>query len=198
MRSFFMCCALIGASAVHAEDATGEFAIKGAGLQTCAGLTQAWDNKTSDIALYLGWIDGYMTGMNQYQPETFDVAPWQTSTTLLGLTKRLCDQSDKNARIMDVFNKLMTDFRPARLREKTDATALTTEGQAVVLYTETVVRLQRRLADEGFDPITRNGTLDQATLDALTAFQADRGMPETGLPDQNTLFALFVQNKSAE
>lgn len=193
MRIFLLGFAMTFASVAQAADSNGEFAIKGAGVQTCGGLVTAWDENSRDLSLYLGWMDGYLTGMNQHQPDTFDIAPWQNSLTLLGLTKRLCDQSDESTLIIDAFNRLMADFHPARLSEKSDAVGLQSDDQAVVLYTEIVIRMQRRLAALGFDPVTRDGTLDSPTLDALKAYQIDRGLEQTGLPDQNTLFSLFVQ-----
>jgi hypothetical protein len=193
MRLFFLTAALTLAQPLHAADATGEFAIKGAGLQPCGALAAAWDQQTADLGLYLGWIDGYLTGMNQHFDETFDAAPWQTSATLLGLTRELCRNEAGEARIMDVFNALMRDFLPARLRQQSPAQAVRRGDSAVALYTATIDAIERRLAEEGFDPGASDGGFDDATARAVEAFQADRGLEVTGLPDQQTLFALFVR-----
>ena len=42
--------------------ADGQFTIKGAGLQTCAAFSEAFDAGSSDLASYAGWLDGFVTG----------------------------------------------------------------------------------------------------------------------------------------
>lgn len=182
------------AASGQAADQTGEFAIKGAGVQTCASLTRAWDAKSTDLNLYAGWIDGYLTGMNQHTDGTFDAAPWQGSMTLLGLVSQMCRQDNGDARFIDVFNRLMRDFMPARLADRSAASAIRRGDMAVVLYDDTVTRIQRRLAEEGFAPGEADGNFDDQTATALEEFQAGKGLPRTGFPDQQTLFALFVGN----
>lgn len=185
---------IIFASSAQAADRTGEFAIKGAGVQTCASLTRAWDAKSTDLNLYAGWIDGYLTGMNQHTDGTFDVAPWQSSMTLLALVSQMCQQNNADTRFIDVFNQLMRDFMPARLTDSSSVSAVRRGDMAVVLYNDTITRLQRRLTEEGFAPGEADGNFDDQTAAALEKFQAGRGLPLTGFPDQQTLFALFVEN----
>lgn len=183
---------LLAAAPALAADAEGEFAIKGAGLQSCEKLTAAWDERSADLPLYLGWIDGYLTGMNQHFADTFDMAPWQSVTTLLGLTREYCRDAPGETRVIDAFNALMQDFAPSRLTEKSDGSAIRRGDTAVVLYAATVAALERRLAEKGFDPGTADGDFTDRTAAALADFQTARGLEPTGLPDQQTLFALFV------
>lgn len=185
--------ALAAAHPAIAEDSNGQFAIKGAGLQTCESLVKSWDGQSSDLGLYAGWVDGYLTGMNQHSKTTFDIAPWQSTTTLLSLLRQMCTQRDANDRVIDLLNDLMSDFAPARLKEQSSASAIRRGDSALVLYDETVSALQRRLTQEGFDPGEPNGVYTDQTATALEAFQTSRGLTVTGLPDQKTLFALFVQ-----
>lgn len=193
MRTVFFATALALSHPLYAADSNGSFAIKGAGLQTCDALATAWDEQTPDLKLYIGWADGYLTGMNQYLTGTFDATPWQTSTTLIGLTRELCRRAEGSALVMKVFNDLVRDFLPARLREESPASAITRGQSAMVLYADTVARVQRRLAGQGFNPGEANGIFDDQTAEALAKFQENKGLEATGLPDQPTLFALFVE-----
>ena len=52
--------------------------------------------------------------------------------------------------------------------------------------------IQHGLADLGYDVGEADGLLGQRTRAALRAFQADRGLPVTGLPDGTTQRALFA------
>lgn len=51
--------------------------------------------------------------------------------------------------------------------------------------------VQHRLVELGYDLGEVDGLLGPATRDALRAFQEDRGLPVTGLPDGDTQQALF-------
>ena len=50
------------------------------------------------------------------------------------------------------------------------------------------------LADLGMYSGELDGTLSEATRNALKTFQAERSLPDTGLPDQETLFRLLQTN----
>ena len=54
-----------------------------------------------------------------------------------------------------------------------------------------IEEIQRRLADLGYDAGDADGLLGPRTRAALGAFQADQGLPATGLPDATTRRALF-------
>jgi len=45
---------------------------------------------------------------------------------------------------------------------------------------ELVMRVQRRLSELGYAPGPADGALTQATREAIAAFEADRGLPQTG------------------
>ncbi|MEM9437021.1 MAG: peptidoglycan-binding domain-containing protein [Pseudomonadota bacterium] len=179
----------------QAEDSNGDFAIKGAGLQSCGSLVEAWDGRTEDIALYAGWIDGYVTGMNQNLEDTFDVAPWQSVQTLLGLTTEVCRNLDESEMFITAFNDLMKDFAVHRVRQKQNAIAVTNGDTAIALYKETLLRVKQRLSENGFDPGGLDHQFTDQTRTAIEAFQASKGIAVTGLPDQQTLFLLFVRTQ---
>lgn len=181
--------ALPGAGA--AADAAGQFAIKGAGAQTCTAFLASWDAGSPDLALYAGWIDGYLTGMNQTTPDTYDLASWQTAETLMGLVRSVCGAVPGETGFLDAFHEVQRLITPSRLTEVSPLVALVHEGQSTVAYAAVVQRVQARLAALGHAPGPADGTFRPETAAALAEFQATQTLPQTGLPDQRTLFALF-------
>ena len=180
----------------QAADSSGEFAIKGAGLQTCEAVVRAWDTRSDDLKLYIGWLDGYLTGMNQHFDATFDIAPWQSSATVLGISRQLCRERDGSSRLIDVVNELVRDFSPSRLQEKSNATVIRRGDQAAAQYSEIILRMKRRLVEEGFLGGDVDASFGEDTADALERFQEDRGLRVTGVPNQETFFALFMRPPS--
>jgi peptidoglycan hydrolase-like protein with peptidoglycan-binding domain len=57
----------------------------------------------------------------------------------------------------------------------------------VLLYVSIVGKIRQRLSEEGFPAATSMESL----LEAIAAFQAQNGLPVTGLPSQNTLAILL-------
>jgi His-Xaa-Ser repeat protein HxsA len=55
-----------------------------------------------------------------------------------------------------------------------------------------VLRVQMALYIKRYDPGPLDGVLGQKTRTALQAFQRDRGLPETGRMDTETLNALGI------
>lgn len=56
--------------------------------------------------------------------------------------------------------------------------------------------IQRRLTELGYDAGAADGLFGPKTRAALRAFQADQGLPATGLPDANTRRVLFAAEPS--
>lgn len=178
----------------YSADQNGNFAIRGAGLQTCGNLIEAFDDGTEDLALYAGWIDGYVTGLNQFREDTFDMTPWQTSGTLLAMTTQVCRTEAEDTGFMTAFVSLLRGLSGARLTQQSELTGVFSSGQRVVLYKSTVADLERKLVELGHNVGQVDEEFTENTARALMSFQSNRGLKETGLPDQKTLFALFVSS----
>lgn len=192
--SLWLCLLVMLAQAgpVAAADAEGQFAIKGGGQQPCTGFLTAWDSRNSDLSLYAGWIDGYVTGLNQFTGDTYDLAPWQTTETLLGLTQSVCAQAPEGTRFMDAFFQVVRLITPSRVTKQSPLIALVHEGQSTLAYGAVIERIKTRLRDLGHGAgLTADAAFDPATAAAVSAFQTAQGLPATGLPDQRTLFQLF-------
>lgn len=175
-----------------AADPDGQFAIKGGGQQACASFLAAYDAQTRDLGLYAGWIDGYVTGLNQFTDDTYDLASWQTTETLLGLTQSVCAQAPEGTRFMDAFFQVVRLITPSRVAAKSPLVAMVHDGQSTVAYGAVIERMKTRLRDLGHGAgLATDMSFDPATATAVAAFQTTKGLPATGLPDQRTLFELF-------
>jgi len=190
LRPVFFALALAGP--VFAADSEGNFAIKGAGLQTCAAFLAAYEARSTDLGLYSGWIDGFLTGQNQYRDGVFDLASWETTQILLALTQSSCGQVPGETRFIDGFAQVMRLMRPNALTAQDTASVAQLGDSAVVLYDTVMIRMKTSLAAAGYYPgDVSNATFTSDTSNALRAFQTDKGIIDSGLPDQRTLYELF-------
>ena len=126
--------ALVTGGPALSADQDGKFAIKGAGLQTCSAFNTAFDEQNVDLGIYYGWVDGFVTGLNQFRDETFDAAPWQTTETLLGLMREVCRAQSEDPRVIDVVNRLIGDFTPLRLTRESRLQGVKTGERSMVIY----------------------------------------------------------------
>lgn len=195
--SFLAAIAALGLSAApsFAADTNGNFAIKGAGLQTCEKFTTAFEEQNTDIMLYGGWIDGYLTGKNQHVNGVFDLASWQNTQTLLGLTKSACAQLPADTQFMSAFDKVVRVLFDTQLDVASEITGLKSGTKQSFVYKATLEQMQSALAGLGYEVGADQGVFDATTAASLQAFQKDKNLPVSGLPDQRTLFELFVRAK---
>ncbi|WP_168199207.1 peptidoglycan-binding domain-containing protein [Pseudorhodobacter turbinis] len=177
----------------YAADANGKFGIKGGGLQTCESFTEAMEKGTADVALYGGWIEGFITAQNQHNENTYDIAPWQTTSTMLELTKSLCNQAKPNTRFIDAFAGVFRILFPARLQQESAVVGVSNGEARSIAYVEVLKRVQQALRDEGYEIADDTGAFDQASIRQLMDYQTKNGLVATGLPDQPTLYALFFK-----
>lgn len=185
----------LSSGATFAADKDGNFAIKGAGLQTCEKFNKAFEDQTTDVMLYGGWVDGYLTGKNQHVDGIFDLASWQNTQTLLGLTKSACSQLPSDTQFMTAFDKVVRVLFDTKLGTASDITGLQSGTKQSFVYKATLENLHEALSAQGYEVGPEPGVFDPKTAASLQSFQKDRNLPVSGLPDQRTLFELFVKAK---
>lgn len=166
----------------------GRWALKGVGTASCQQYVDA--RKNADAAYYQfgGWINGYFSAFNQFTDETYDIAPWQGTELLAGLVEGYCQKNPKQpfaTSVIAVVKLLM----PQRLVVDTQRVAVE-PGRS--MYKEVVQRLQYKLDRLGFADVPQNGVLDKATRAAILQYQQQKDLEQSGLPDQQTLFRLFI------
>ena len=84
---------------------------------------------------------------------------------------------------------------PDRLNEKSELTAIEHEGKQHYVYKEMIRRTQTQLSELGMFSGEVDGEFNDATKQAVVAFQSDRKLPATGLPDQKTMFELMRKSE---
>lgn len=171
-------------------DVGGQFAVRGGGLVTCEQYLKAVEGKSIDWAMLGGWIDGYLSATNQHLPETFDVAPWQTTEVLISLIKNNCEQEPKRP-FFTVVAAMANGLREHRLTQPSTRATVRAGDKAMSIYETTLGQVQAALAKKGLYQGAADGHWSDATQAALTAFQKQQGFEASGLPDQRTLWALI-------
>ena len=176
---------------VLAADADGAFAVKGVGLTRCSDFVASVQGKDRNrIALYVGWVGGFMTASNQSNKETFDLTPWQDLRTLSSALMTICDKN-ADMRFVEAVTRLAIYLRKDRVVSRTERVAIPDGEKKLYVYKETVRRMQAALAERGLFTGDVNGEFDESTRTALESFQSEKKLPVNGVPDQRTLYSLF-------
>jgi hypothetical protein len=178
------------AGPAFAASKEGQFAVKGVGRITCERFVNEREAKSQAYVLSNGWISGYLSAYNTLADDTLDVAPWQSRELLVLVIENYCRQNPDDAffRAMEEAIKAM---RPSRLRNASERVSAEVDGNTVDLYREIVRRSQQLLLELGYYKGELDGLWGSGTRAAFEAYQAEKGLPVTGLPDQNTLLNLF-------
>lgn len=174
-----------------AADSTGNFAVKGAGAAPCSLYLDAVAKKDQRFFMFAGWMEGMLTGINVYQTDTFDMVPWQ-STDLLALAAAEACKRDPKASFHTAVVSVSRSLYNGRLRGRSDRIVLGKPPQQVALYAAVIAQAQTRLVALKLLKEKPTGKMSAATATALKAFQKANKLPETGLPDQITLYRLLV------
>ncbi|MBK8907694.1 MAG: peptidoglycan-binding protein [Rhodospirillales bacterium] len=184
-----------GSAPAAASDAQGRFAPKGAGQVTCEQFLQALEARKENAILAVGWMEGFLTAMNQGLPNTFDIAPWQNSEALIGLVKHNCEQN-KDQRFLAVVASLIDFLKDQRLEEASEMIVAESGEKKVAIYKAVMKNVQEKLIAKGMLEGGADGQFGPKTKTALEAFQTEQKIEVTGLPDQQTLWRLLGNPQS--
>lgn len=182
--------ALTFSSAIHAADDAENFAVKGAGLASCSAYIEARRSNAPAFYQFGGWINGYLTALNQLKPETYDLAPWQSSDLLAGVILRNCRENPEK-RFINTVAAMVASLHAQRLLTKSPLVEAHAGETRIRIYRELLRRTQEKLVESGLYQGEPTGLFDQETQDGLRAYQKAGRLTETGLPDQATLLAMF-------
>ncbi len=174
----------------RAVDTSGQFAVEGIGAGTCEGFVTAKSESSDAYWMFLGWLDGYMTGINQYSPETYDITPWQSQNLLAALFEKFCAKNP-GANFFAVAHRMIVELRDDGLRESSAPVVAKVGERSIAVYRETLRRVQVLLEEGGHYRGEVDGLFGPNTQRALESYQKQAGLTVTGLPDQATLFKLL-------
>jgi peptidoglycan hydrolase-like protein with peptidoglycan-binding domain len=176
---------------LQAADSTGGFAVDGIGARSCADLTKAASEKdVKMMAAFASWTDGFMTGYNIHQPDTFDITPWQTVELTLTKIGVFCNDNP-DAPFVEAAGKLTAILRDGRLAQSDSLVLLRAGKQGTYVYSSMIPRIKAGLEQHNIAVSSADGDFDAAFSAALKTFQAAEKLPQSGLPDQPTLNALL-------
>jgi len=179
-------------SVTFTADSKGKFAVKGAGSHTCNAFIQAVNTKSTDYYLYGGWLEGFISSYNQFQPNNFDITPWQTTELMLVLLKRHC-KSNPEIRFLSAVNSLIKTLFPIRLNTENNLVKIQIAGSESYYYQEIIMRAKKRLKVLGYLKGELKPTFDQTDAIAFETYQKALGINPSGIPDQQTLVSLFLK-----
>lgn len=184
------------ATALPMFSSSGRAALDGAGNHECSLYVKAMADKSPDARIYVGWIDGYMSGVNVSRRDTYDITPWQTTELVATMVQRHC-QRHPDMTLGDATGELVRALFANRLAKEVDIVQIRANGQAVFLYRNVIGDLNRALSAAGY-AVPEGNEFSEQTQAALKQYQAKNKLPISGLPDQPTLFTLFVRQQQAD
>ena len=88
---------------------------EGAGMMTCERFVNARADTTSpDYQRMIGFIEGYLSAANLYEPDTFDLTPWHNAAALDLIVENHCAQHPED-RLVGVTQRMVGGLRPFRI-----------------------------------------------------------------------------------
>lgn len=177
-------------SVVQSADTEGQYAVRGAGLINCALFVEARSARDDAYLVTAGWVDGYITGINQHAPDTYDVLSYESTELLMALLDQHC-QEHPNDPVFGVLNRLFAELREGRLTAKSEKVPVAVGEREGRHYVALIERVQQKLRDGGFFEGPVNGDFSPQTVEAIKRFQESVDFTATGFPDQKTLWRLL-------
>ncbi|PWG02122.1 peptidoglycan-binding domain-containing protein [Sphingosinicella humi] len=188
-----ICLGLLGwASAARAGTQDGVFAVEEAGRALCPAFVKARAEKSEAYARYVGFIEGYLTAANRYEPNTFDLTPWHNANAFALILYKHC-QKEKNAKdaLAMVAQKLVLAMKPFRLADFSKMVEVGAGADNALLYETVLKRAQTELSRKGLYHGEVDGKFSAETKAALTEFQRLAKLQPNGIPDAATLWVLL-------
>jgi hypothetical protein len=181
---------LLWPAAARAETKDHQFALEESGRATCAMYTRARSGSPQATARYIGFIEGYLTAANRYEPNTFDLTPWHTPEAFALILDEHCAKNPDEALAM-VAQQIVVAMMPLRLADKSDLVAIGEGSHQTTVYQRIIWRAQDELARRGLYRGKLDGSDSPEFRSALTHFQQLARLDPSGLPDVATLWVLL-------
>jgi hypothetical protein len=169
------------------------YALRGAGQLSCAQYLDAYKEEGSVLYMTAGWIDGYVTALNRLENGVFEHLSWQETGLVLDLLRNHCTANPEDV-LANAVHLFVRATDSTKLTESSELIEVPVPegGGAIDIYRATISRVQSTLAELGHYTSSVDGAYGPGTAAAIKLFQAEAGLPETGLPDQRTLLVLFA------
>lgn len=174
-----------------AENGSQQFAVEGAGRLDCATFIAARADKGSaEYQRFIGFVEGYLSAANRYEPNTFDLSPWHNAAAFDLILDNHCSDNPEDI-IVSVVQKMVGAFRPVRVAEFSPLVEVGVGENRAFVYQAILKRAQAALITRGLYSGAEDGVFSPQMRDALLAFQRSASLYETGVPDPATLWTLL-------
>ncbi len=182
-----------GFSACLAADVNNaeQFAVEGSGRISCTQFNTAYQNQESaEYQRLIGFVDGYLTAANRYEPNTFDLSPWHNSVAFGLILNKHCVAHPEDT-LVSTLQRMVTSFLPIRLARFSQLVEVGDEKYKTVVYDAILRRAQGVLKLRGLYKGEEDGKFTPAVREAFKVFQSQNGLTPTGIPDPATLWTLL-------
>jgi hypothetical protein len=181
---------VFAASAAIASTKDGQFAVEDSGRVSCATFTRAMAKKSDDYHRYVGFIEGYLTAANRYEPNTFDLTPWHTSGAVALILNTHCTKHP-NDNLAMAAQRFVIAMAPIRLANFSNIVEVGDAKHKAYVYATILKRAQLELKRLGLYRAEATGQFTPETRAALLQFQTLAKLDATGVPDSATLWVLL-------
>lgn len=186
-----LCLGVLGwASAARAGTQSGLFAVEEAGRAKCAQFVSARDAKSAAYSRYVGFLEGYLTAANRYEPNTFDLTPWHNADAFALILDQHCRKHGTDTLAL-AAQKFVIAMQPLRLADFSKMLEVTDGTGKAKVYETILRRAQGELHRKGLYQGAVDGHYSPQTKAALQQFQRMAKLDASGIPDAATLWVLL-------
>ncbi len=183
--------ACLGTVSHAAQPTENSFAVEGAGRLNCAAFTAARGNKSSaEYQRMIGFVEGYLSAANRYEPNTFDLTPWHNAAALDIILNSHCSEHTQDT-LVSVVQRMVTGLRPVRIAQFSPLVEVGDASNHAIVYETILRRAQAALKIRGLYQGQEDGKFSPEMRDALIEFQKQGSLAPTGVPDPATLWTLL-------
>jgi hypothetical protein len=176
-------------SAASAQDA---YFVRGSGALPCSEALVVAQQQGPGLVALVAWADGALSTVNRMRSDTYDLLPFEEPRGLITqLALNICQQNPAIP-FETALHRVFAALEPLRVVSAAESVKMTAGAASVSLRPETLTRVQERLIALGHLQGTADGAYGPATGAALRKFQAAATLPESGLPDVETVLRLLL------
>lgn len=197
LMAYIILCILPFTSLATSES-TSTFVIKGAGIKKCSAFTALVDSKNDDVKLYAGWLEGYLTAINEQNSEIYDITEFQSTSFFLRQIYKYCEQNEAD-NFYTVAKSIVDAIRNRSVTHKSKLIFIKYKNNGLFIYDSVLIKAKKELARLGYllQHRANSSKIEAEEISSIKGFQKYKGIPVTGLPDEATLMELFYSNKSS-
>lgn len=178
-------------SLAQAADSDGNYALRGAGNFSCERYRASVEaDDPTELNQFLSWVQGHITATNRMSDDTFDLYPILSPTRIGAMLYNVCGNYPES-RLEEAAVSLGEYMAPGRVREASEIAQVSSGEGTMALRRDTLAKVQESLIEAGHYEGDPGALFDERMQAALRRYQQANNLPTTGLPDADTLMALF-------